>query len=125
MVHSRFSRIADYVSNLTGSPWASIAAVLVVLLWLLGLFHYGLQSSGYELIINTATSVITFIMVFLIQHSSNRDTRAVQLKLDALIAAQDRAENKLIGAEELPAREIKALQTEAREQLRDAAEEGA
>jgi len=117
--------MADYITDWTANPWASILAIMVVTVWLVGLFRYGIQDTNYQLIINTSTTIVTFIMVFLIQHSTNRGTRAVQLKLDALIAAQDHVENKLIGAEELPEVEIKALQDEAKEQIKEAAEEGA
>jgi low affinity Fe/Cu permease len=124
-VQRNFSRIADVVTDWTGSPWASILAVVIVAGWGLGLVHYGFQDQNYQLVINTGTTIVTFIMVFLIQHSTNRGSRALQLKLDALIAAQDRAENKLIGAEELSEVEIKELQIEHREQVRQAPEMGA
>jgi len=86
-VHHRFSRMADHITDWTGNPWASILAAVIVTAWLLGLFRYGVQDSNYQLLINTGTTIITFVMVFLIQHSTDRGTRALQLKLDALIAS--------------------------------------
>jgi len=79
--------MADHITDWTGNPWASILAAVIVTAWLLGLFRYGVQDSNYQLLINTGTTIITFVMVFLIQHSTDRGTRALQLKLDALIAS--------------------------------------
>jgi low affinity Fe/Cu permease len=117
------TRLADSITELTGRPWAWVLSVIVVAVWVLGLLHYGVHDAGYLLVIQTISSVITLVMVFLIQHSTERSNRAVQLKLDALIAAQENTENKIIGVEERPAAEIKKLQEEAREQLREAEEE--
>lgn len=116
------TRIADRITELTGRPWAWILSTVVVFVWVLGLLHYGVHDAGYVLVIETISSVVTLVMVFLIQHSTDRSNRAIQLKLDALIAAQENTENKLIGAEERPAVEIKKLQEEAREQLKEAEE---
>jgi low affinity Fe/Cu permease len=117
------TRLGDRITEITGRPWAWVISVLVVLAWAIGLFHYGLHNDGYILVIETVSSVVTLVMVFLIQHSTERSNRAIQLKLDALIAAQENTENKIIGVEERPATEIKKLQEEAREQLREAEEE--
>jgi low affinity Fe/Cu permease len=116
------TRLADRITEFTGHPWAWVSSVFVVLLWGMGLFYYGLGNNGYIRVIETLSSIVTLIMVFLIQHSTERSNRAIQLKLDALIAAQENTENKIIGVEERPAREIKKLQEEAREQLLEADE---
>lgn len=117
------TRLGDRITEITGRPWAWMISVLIVVLWALGLLHNGLHNAGYVLVIQTISSIVTLVMVFLIQHSSERSNRAIQLKLDALIAAQENTENKIIGVEERPATEIKKLQEEAREQLREAEEE--
>ena len=114
------TRFADRVTELTGRPWAWILSLLVVLIWALGLLHFGLDDQNYILVIETLSSIVTLLMVFLIQHSTDRSNRAIQLKLDALIGAQENTEKKIIGVEDRPAVEIKKIQEEAREQLYEA-----
>ena len=111
------TRFADRVTELTGRPWAWILSLLVVLIWALGLLHFGLDDQNYILVIETLSSIVTLLMVFLIQHSTDRSNRAIQLKLDALIGAQENTEKKIIGVEDRPAVEIKKIQEQAREQL--------
>lgn len=94
-----FARFARFVADATGSPYGFAGAVLLVLVWagagpLMGFSDFWL------LLINTATTIITFWMVFLIQHTQDRDTRAIQEKLDEIIRSLDTASNDLIGIEE-------------------------
>ena len=103
-----------------GSAWAFSAAVLVILVWLLTgpMFHF---SDTWQLIINTATTVITFLMVFLIQNTQNRDAKAMHLKLDELIRAIKDARNELVDLEELSDEELQKLEEQFRN-LRQRAE---
>src|SRR6266567_5154436 len=92
-----------------GSAWAFSAAVLVILVWILTgpTFHF---SDTWQLIINTATTVITFLMVFLIQNTQNRDAKAMHLKLDEMIRALKGARNELVDLEDLSDEELKKLE---------------
>jgi len=105
------SRFIDRVTGALGHPAALAAAVSLVAGWLVvgPAFHF---SDTYQLVINTATSVITFIMVFAIQHTTNRETRAINLKLDELLEAMDGANEKLVGVETRSEATIKQLQEE-------------
>src|ERR1700750_2010614 len=98
------SRVADGV----GSPSAFFVAVLTVLVWLLTgpLFRF---SDTWQLVINTGTTVVTFLMVFLIQRSQNKESMAVQLKLNEIVAALQGASNQLIDVEDLTEEELRAL----------------
>lgn len=103
-----FDRFSDAVSRTAGKPVTSVAAFGLVALWALSgpLFDF---SQTWQLIINTATTVITFLMVFVIQQSQNRDSVAVQLKLNELIACHKRASNRIIDIEDLSAEELEVL----------------
>jgi low affinity Fe/Cu permease len=103
-----FARAAEKASQATGSFWAFSLALLVVLGWALTgpLFDY---SETWQLVINTGTTIITFLMVFLIQHSQNKENRALQLKLNELIASARGASNRLIDVEDLTDRELEIL----------------
>jgi low affinity Fe/Cu permease len=96
------------VTNWAGSSWAFAVAVLVVLIWLLTgpLFHY---SDTWQLVINTGTTIVTFLMVFLIQRSQNKDALAMHLKLNELVAAMQGASNRLIDVENLTEAELMRL----------------
>ena len=100
--------MATAVAIASGRAWASGLALLVVLAWAcLGpVFHY---SDTWQLIINTGTTVVTFLMVFLIQHTQNRDTAAIQLKLDELVRATADARNVFVGIDQLTAEQLEAL----------------
>ena len=100
-----FSEVATYVAHQAGRPSTFLLAVLVILLWAATgpIFNY---SDTWQLIINTGTTIITFLMVFVIQNSQNRDGAAIQAKLDELIRSSQ-AQNQFIGIENLTDEEIK------------------
>jgi len=108
---SGFTRFAKWIAFKTGQPGMFIVAVAVVFLWALTgpLFGY---SDTWQLVINTGTTIVTFLMVFLIQHTQNRDTAALQLKLDELIRAVNGARNELLGAEEMEDTDLETLKNE-------------
>ncbi|RZI42485.1 low affinity iron permease family protein [Herbaspirillum sp. HC18] len=114
-----YSRFANAIAQFCGRPKVFAFVVGIIVVWLLTgpAFHF---SDTWQLIINTGTSIVTFLMVFLIQHSQNRDTIAIQLKLDELIRATEGAQNTLIDLEDL---EDETLQTYRKrfEDLADAA----
>ena len=113
VVSDAFRVFARRSSVMLGSAWAFSAAVLVILVWLLTgpMFHF---SDTWQLIINTATTVVTFLMVFLIQNTQNRDAKAVHLKLDELIRAIKNARNELVDLEELSDEELQKLEAQFR-----------
>ena len=116
-MHEAFRRFAHRVSNVVGSPWAFSLSVLVIGSWAISgpLFHY---SDSWQLVINTGTTIVTFLMVFLIQNTQNRDAHAIHLKLDELIRANRTARNRLLALESLSDEELAHLQSEF-ERLRD------
>jgi low affinity Fe/Cu permease len=101
-------RFASWVAAATGTTTAFILAASVVVLWgLTGpLFHY---SDTWQLVINTSTTIVTFLMVFLIQRSQNKESLAVQLKLNEIVAALEGASNHLISVEDLSEKELQTL----------------
>jgi len=103
-----FERMARAISHFTGSTPAFMIAVLIVLVWALtgSLFHY---SETWQLVINTGTTIVTFLMVFLIQRTQNKDSLAVQLKLNEIVAALDGASNRLVNVEDLSEDELTIL----------------
>ncbi len=100
-----FSHFAQAIAHWTGHPAAFLLAVAVVLVWILTgpIFNY---SDTWQLVINTGTTIVTFLMVFLIQNTQNRDTMALQLKLSELVLAMKRAENKFAVVEDLSDEEL-------------------
>jgi low affinity Fe/Cu permease len=104
----RFVRLASRTATLVGSPWAFLLAVASVLFWgILGPFYR--YSDTWQLVINTATTVVTFLIVFLIQNTQNRDAKALHLKLDEIIRSIRRADNEMIDIEKLSDEELEAL----------------
>ncbi len=103
-----FNRFSNAVTRVTGTPWAFILAGLVILVWgITGpIFKF---SDTWQLVINTGTTVVTFLMVFVIQHSQNKDTKAIQLKLNELIAANHDASNRLVSIEDLTDDELELI----------------
>ena len=102
-----FGRFATATAKATGSPWAFILCIVVVVVWAVSgpIFHY---SDTWQLVINTGTTIITFLMVFLIQNTQNRDGSAIQAKLDDLILTSQ-ADDEFIGIEHLTDKELDAL----------------
>ena len=119
-IRDAFGVFARKTSNILGSAWAFVLAIVIIVVWALTgpTFHY---SDTWQLIINTGTTIVTFLMVFLIQNTQNRDAKAVHLKLDELIRALGPARNKLVDLEKLSDDELKNLETEF-EKLRKKAE---
>ena len=103
-----FTRIAHWVAEQAGRAYAFIAAALIVVLWAASgpVFHF---SDTWQLVINTGTTIVTFLMVFLIQNSQNRDTRALHLKLDELIRVTTSAKNSFINLEDRTEQELERL----------------
>ena len=121
MLDALFTRIASATSRAAGQPFAFVVALATILLWgVTGpLFGY---SDTWQLVINTSTTIITFLMVFVIQNSQNRDAAALQAKLDELIHATKTARNAFIGIEHRTESEIEAIRAALE---REAAETGA
>ena len=103
-----FHVFATHAANWVGTKWAFFVALLTIVVWLVSgpYFHY---SDTWQLIINTGTTVITFLVVFLIQNTQNRDARAIHLKLDEIIKSIDQAHNEMIDIEHLSDEELQRL----------------
>jgi low affinity Fe/Cu permease len=113
MLKQAFHRIARRVSNAMGTPVAFILALTLVVGWAVTgpFFNY---SETWQLVINTTTTIVTFLVVFLIQNTQNHDSRAIHLKLDELLRAVKEARNTLVDLEELPDEELAKLEAEFR-----------
>jgi low affinity Fe/Cu permease len=119
---SKFSHLAKWTARTAGHPTAFVVAVGVIVLWAATgtMFHF---SDTWQLVINTGTTIVTFLMVFLIQNTQNRDSQAIQLKLDELIRASDKAHNALLDMEELSLEDLDKIRDRYEGLARDAREE--
>jgi low affinity Fe/Cu permease len=106
-----FGKFSRWSANALGSPMAFVANCFLILLWLLSgpLFGY---SDTWQLVINTVTTILTYLAVFLIQNTQNRDAKAMHLKLDELISSMEGARNRFVDLEELTDEELQALQAQ-------------
>ena len=104
-----FRRFAAKFSTVTGSPWAFITALVVLIVWAISGPVFGF-SDTWQLLINTGTTIVTFLMVFLIQNTQNRDAKAIHLKLDELIRSVKDARNSLVDLENMSDEELDELQ---------------
>lgn len=107
-VRNQFGRFSRIASDTAGSPAAFAAAVALIVVWAASGPAFGFTDT-WQLVINTSTTILTFLMVFIIQNSQNRDSRALHAKLDELIKQQKSADNALLGAEDLTDVELAAL----------------
>jgi low affinity Fe/Cu permease len=119
---SPFDRFAKWIAQFAGHPVAFAAAVALIGLWLVSGPLFGF-SDTWQLVINTATTIVTFLMVFVIQNTQNRDGAAIQIKLDELVRALDGAHNGLLDLEELNEGEIEAFRKKYLQLAEDAREE--
>lgn len=117
---SFFDKFANWATNFTGSPGAFLGAMVLVMVWAATgpFFQY---SETWQMIINTGTTIITFLMVFLIQKAQNKDSKAIQIKLNELIAASGKASNRIVDIEDLTEKELDNLH-KFYEELSDLAE---
>ncbi len=115
-LNETFRKLAARVSNTAGSPGAFCLAFFIVVAWALSGFYYR-WSSNHSLFINTVTTIITFLMVFVLQSSQNRDTKAMLLKLDELIRTSE-ASNKLIEIETKEEFQINEIRKEIKEEIK-------
>lgn len=113
---TRWERLASAVTLFAGSNWGFGSAALLVILWLASGPLVG-YSEKWQLAINTSTTIVTFLMVFLIQRSQNKESKAVQLKLNEIVAALEGASNRMISVEDLGEKELDALAEQFRSLL--------
>ncbi len=115
---ARFARFAQWIARLSGQPFTFVTVSLLIVVWAASgpLFHF---SDTWQLVVNTATSVITFLMVFIIQNTQNRDGATLQIKLDELIRAIDQAQNMMLDLEELDEDDLEKIRKTYRDLARD------
>lgn len=121
-IRDAFSTFSNVAANLLGSPWMFVANIFLILVWL-GSGPFFNYSDTWQLIVNTATTVITYLAVFLIQNTQNRDAKAVHLKLDELISSLDGARNQFVDLEKLPEEELSKIERQF-QKLRERAKNG-
>jgi low affinity Fe/Cu permease len=112
-LNESFRRFSAHAASVLGSPWLFVINVVLILIWLVSgpFFHF---SDTWQLLVNTATTVFTYLAVFLIQNTQNRDAKAVHLKLDELISSVAGARNRLVDLEDLSDEELAQLQDQFR-----------
>jgi len=115
---SPFNRFANAVARVTGRPVTFVLCCIVIVVWAVSgpVFRF---SDTWQLIINTGTTIVTFLMVFLIQNTQNRDGAALQAKLDELIRVTEAARNSLVGIEKLPEKHLQEIRDEFAEQAKE------
>jgi len=118
-----FTRFANWTAHASGMPITFLLAVLVIVVWCVTgpLFHF---SDTWQLVINTGTTIVTFLMVFLIQNAQNRDAAAMQAKLDELLRAVGKARDQFIGVEHLTEREIEMIRRALEREAKDPSKKG-
>ena len=121
-IRESFTKFSNVAATLLGSPWMFVANVALILVWLFSgpFFHY---SDTWQLVVNTATTVITYLAVFLIQNTQNRDATAVHLKLDELITSVEGARNRFVDLQDVSDEELAVL-TQQFKSLRQKAKDG-
>jgi low affinity Fe/Cu permease len=112
-----FTRIANAIAGFVGRPQAFVMALLLIIGWAATGPVFG-YSDTWQLVVNTTTTIVTFLIVFLIQNSQNRDAAAIQAKLDELIRSVDSARNQFIGIEHLTDREVEAIRAALEDEAR-------
>jgi low affinity Fe/Cu permease len=108
--HSWFTRFAKHAATFSGRPFTFVSAVSIIVLWALAGPLFGF-SDTWQLVINTSTTIVTFLMVFLIQNTQNRDSEAIQIKLDELLYVITKANNALLDLEELDEEELEKIRS--------------
>jgi low affinity Fe/Cu permease len=123
LVSDAFRVFARHSASALGSAWAFAGAMLIIFVWIVTgpMFHF---SDTWQLVINTATTIVTFLMVFLIQNTQNRDAKAMHLKLDELICALKDARNELVDLEDLSDEELKKLEKQFQHMRKRAEDDG-
>lgn len=106
-----FHKLSTYISNAVGSPYAFILAIAIILTWAVSGPAFGF-SDTWQLVINTGTTIVTFLMVFLIQNTQNRDSKAIHIKLDELIRTTKNARNNIIDIEDMEDDQLEEFQKE-------------
>lgn len=109
-----FRKLATHISNIVGSPYAFVVAVLFVVSWLVtgSLFNY---SDTWQLVINSVTNIVALLMIFILQYTQNRDSRAIHIKLDELLRGMHGARTGMVDIEDLSDEDLDALQAEFHE----------
>ncbi|MGQ0752078.1 MAG: low affinity iron permease family protein [Betaproteobacteria bacterium] len=113
VVHDRFRRFAHHAAAAAGSPWAFVTGVALILIWAATGRWFG-YSQEWQLVVNTGTTIVTFLMVFIIQNTQTRDSRELHVKLDELLRALEQARSGVILSEELSDEELERLQADLR-----------